>query len=80
MKGTKNESKKNFITKHFVWHFLANRMWRKYYTRNNNAALPQSATDATEQMMYEIENLETLAEDLTELADSINRNLKAFLL
>lgn len=46
----------------------------------DNAALSQSATDATERMMYEIENLETLTEDLTELAGSLDGNLKAFLL
>ncbi|MDE7323973.1 MAG: methyl-accepting chemotaxis protein [Lachnospiraceae bacterium] len=46
----------------------------------DNASLSQNATDATEQMMHEIENLETLTEDLTELAGSLDGNLKAFLL
>lgn len=45
----------------------------------DNAALSQNATDATERMMNEIENLETLTADLTELAGSLDGNLKAFL-
>lgn len=45
----------------------------------DSAALSQTATDATNEMMQEIENLETLAVDLTELAGNLDGNLKAFL-
>ncbi len=45
----------------------------------DNAALSQTATDATNEMMHDIENLETLAVDLTELAGRLDGNLKAFL-
>ncbi|MDE7203047.1 MAG: methyl-accepting chemotaxis protein [Lachnospiraceae bacterium] len=45
----------------------------------DNANLSQTATDTTNEMMHEIENLETLAIDLTELAGSLDGTLKAFL-
>ncbi|MDE6606882.1 MAG: methyl-accepting chemotaxis protein [Lachnospiraceae bacterium] len=45
----------------------------------DNANLSKTAADVTEQMMREIENLETLTKDLTEVAGSLEGNLKAFL-
>ncbi|MDE7183377.1 MAG: hypothetical protein K2O40_02655, partial [Lachnospiraceae bacterium] len=45
----------------------------------DNASLSQTATDATDEMMHDIENLETLAVDLTELAGRLDGNLKSFL-
>ncbi len=45
----------------------------------DNAALSQTATDATNEMMQEIESLGTLAVDLTELAGNLDGTLTAFL-
>ena len=45
----------------------------------DNAALSQTATDATNEMMQEIESLGTLAVDLTELAGNPDGTLTAFL-
>lgn len=45
----------------------------------DNAALSADAASVTEQMMHKIENLETLAADLTGLANQMDENLKLFL-
>lgn len=45
----------------------------------DNANLSMNAADVTEQMMHEIENLETLAVGLTGLANQLDENLKSFL-
>lgn len=45
----------------------------------NNADLSKNAAKVTSQMMYEIENLDTLTTDLSELANRLDDNLKAFL-
>lgn len=45
----------------------------------NNADLSKNAAKVTSQMMCEIENLDTLTTDLSELANQLDDNLKAFL-
>lgn len=45
----------------------------------DNVNLSMNAADVTEQMMHEIENLETLAVDLADLANRLDENLKSFL-
>lgn len=45
----------------------------------DNAALSRNAADVTEQMMREIENLETLTIDLSRLANRLDENLQSFL-
>lgn len=45
----------------------------------DNVNLSMNAADVTEQMMHEIENLETLAVDLADLANRLDDNLKSFL-
>ena len=45
-----------------------------------NAELSSNAADVTKQMMCGMEGLETLTTDLTELANSLDSNLKSFLL
>lgn len=45
----------------------------------DNANLSKNAADVTEQMMREIENLETLTIDLSRLANRLDENLHAFL-
>lgn len=45
-----------------------------------NAELSSNAADVTKQMMRGMEGLETLTTDLTELANSLDSNLKSFLL
>ncbi|MDE6737661.1 MAG: cache domain-containing protein [Lachnospiraceae bacterium] len=45
----------------------------------DNANLSQTAADVTARLMREIENLDSLTVDLTELAGSLDRNLKSFL-
>lgn len=45
----------------------------------NNADLSKNAAKVTSQLMCEIENLDTLTTDLSELANQLDDNLKAFL-
>ncbi len=45
----------------------------------DNADLSENAADVTEQMMKEIENLETLTIDLSQLANRLDENLQSFL-
>ena len=45
----------------------------------DNANLSKNAADVTEQMMREIENLETLTIDLSKLANRLDENLQSFL-
>ena len=45
----------------------------------DNADFSQNAANVTDQMMREVENLELLTSGLTELANMLDKNLKAFL-